>query len=286
MIGGWRSLVLVMAKHRDLAVGSIVLIIVVIASIVGPMLTSHDPSFGNIMVRLVPPAWSDGGRQAYPLGTDALGRDILSRVLIGGRISLLVGGAAVLVQGVIGVLVGVLAGFAGGRLDSFLMRIADIQLSIPFLILAMAISAALGPGVWKVVLVLGISGWAMYARVARAATLEVGTNTYIEASKALGQRAPMVMLRHILPNIMATLIITATFQAARMILAEASLSFLGLGVPVSIPTWGGMIAGGREYVRAAWWISTLPGFAILLTVLGINLLGNGLRDLLDPRTKS
>jgi len=198
----------------------------------------------------------------------------------------LVGFCAVAVQGVLGTVLGLLGGYRGGWVDNVIARLADIQLSIPFLVLALAVGAALGPGLLNIILVLGVTGWAMYARVARALALQVKETDFIEAARAIGQSNRRIIFRHVLPNILDSLGVTATFQMARMIISESSLSFLGVGVPLEVTTWGSMIAAGRDYVGTAWWIATLPGLAILVTVLSINLIGNALRDILDPNFKT
>jgi len=192
----------------------------------------------------------------------------------------------VAVQGVLGTVLGLLGGYRGGWVDNVIARLADIQLSIPFLVLALAVGAALGPGLLNIILVLGVTGWAMYARVARALALQVKERDFIEAARAIGQSKRRIIFRHVLPNILDSLGVTATFQMARMIISESSLSFLGVGVPLEVITWGSMIATGRDYVSTAWWIATLPGLAILVTVLSINLIGNALRDILDPNFKA
>jgi len=272
-------------RHISLWIGLAIVLGVVAVALFAPVLAPQDPQSGNLVMRFRPPFWQERGTIAHLLGTDSLGRDLLSRMIIGTRISLIVGFAAVALQGFLGCLLGLIAGYWGKWLDSLLMRLADIQLSIPFLILALAICAVLGSGVVNIIIVLGVTGWATYARIARATTLQQKEMTYVYAARAIGQKPFKILFKHILPNIASSLIITATFQLARMIIAEASLSFLGLGIPPQIPTWGGLIASGRDYLTTAWWISAFPGIAIMIVVLGVNLLGNGLRDVLDPRGK-
>ena len=266
--------------------GMFILVLVTIAAVFAPLLTTHDPEIGVLRDSKTPPFWADGGSASYPLGTDALGRDILTRVIYGARISLMVGVAAVLIGGSIGVLLGMFAGFYGGRTDDIIMRIADIQLAIPFILLAIAILAVLGQGLDKIILTLGVSGWVTYGRVVRGQMLSWRETEFVEAARSIGARNLSIMFKHLLPNIVASIIVIASFAVASTILAEASLSFLGLGVPPTTPTWGGMVAAGRDYIiTGQWWIYTFPGLAIMVTVLGINVVGDWLRDFLDPRLR-
>jgi peptide/nickel transport system permease protein len=265
--------------------GTVVLVVVMVAALAAPWLAPHDPTDQNIVLRLRPPALMERGSSTYPLGTDALGRDVLSRVIFGARISLMVGVASVLIQGMIGVLLGVTAGYCGGRVDSIIMRVTDIQYAPPFLVLALAVMAVLGPGLWNLILVLGATGWVYYARVVRAEALAIRERTFVEAARSIGAPGHWVMYRHVLPNVMSSIIVIASLQVARMIVSEASLSFLGMGVPPAIPSWGGMVAEGRDYIATGWWVSTFAGLAIFLTVISLNLVGDWLRDELDPITK-
>ena len=259
----------------------VVLAAFVLAGLLAPLLAPHDPETPSLATRTLPPAGSGEGA-FFLLGTDALGRDLLSRILFGARVSLVVGVCAVAIGGTLGTVLGLLAGFYGRGIDALITRLADLQLSIPFLILAIAVMAVLGAGLSKVILVLGLTSWIMYARVVRGEVLAVRGREYVLAARALGAPDRLLLWRHILPNVSTSAIVIGTFEIARAILSEASLSFLGLGVQPPTPSWGGMVADGREYLTTAWWISTWPGVAIAATVLAINLLGDWLRDVLDP----
>lgn len=268
--------------RRKLALfGFVVVVFVVLVAVLAPLLSPTDPSQGSLRARLLPPG-SQRGEVFYLLGTDSLGRDLTSQLIHGARISLLVGFLSVLIGGSIGVFLGTTGAYLGPRVDAVVMRLADIQLSFPSFLLALALLAVFGSGLLNVILVLAVSDWVQYARVARGQTLVTMENEYIEAARALGVGRARIVLRHVLPNILSPLIVIGSFAVARAIIAESSLSFLGVGVSPDIPTWGGILARGRDYIRDAWWLVTLPGLAIMLTVLGINVLGDWLRDILDP----
>ncbi len=258
------------------------LVILVLAAAFAPQLAPHDPFRQSLRTRLVPPAWAENGTTAHILGTDQLGRDILSRVIHGARISLLVGVSVVLIAGTLGTLLGLLAGFLGGRVDTLLMRTVDVFLAFPFLLLAIIFMAMLGASLGNIILVLAITGWVEYARVVRSQVLAVREFEYVTAARALGANTLPIMLKHVLPNVVASVIVIGSLQLGTVIIAEASLTFLGLGIPPSIPTWGSMLATGREYFVLAWWLPTFPGLAIVLTVLAVNFLGDWLRDVFDP----
>jgi len=262
-------------------VGSVILALIALAVLFAPRLAPYDPLDQHIFDRLKPPAFA-GGSLRYVLGTDPVGRDVLSRIIFGSRVSIAVGLSAVLIGGSLGLTLGLVSGYYGSTADMVIMRIADLQLAIPFLVLAIAIITVLKPGLLSIVLVLGLSSWVTYARVARGQVLSVRRRDFVEAARALGGSEARVLLRHLLPNVVAPVIVVATLEVGRMILAEAALSFLGLGIQPPAPTWGGITADGRDWLGTAWWISTLPGIAILLTVMAINFVGDWLRDVLDP----
>ena len=233
--------------------------------------------------RLTPPVWAEGGKATYLLGTDQVGRDILSRIIHAARVSLIVGISAVLVSLTVGVTLGLMSGFLQGRVDTAIMTVVDVMLSFPQLLLALAFVAALGPSLLTIIIVLGLTGWERYTRVVRAEVLALREKDFIEAARAIGASPLRTLLRHLLPNTFSSIIVLSTLQVAQAILQEAALSFLGVGTGSAYPTWGHMIALGRDFVSVAWWFPTFPGLAILLTVLAINLVGDRLRDALDPR---
>jgi peptide/nickel transport system permease protein len=238
------------------------------------------------MLRLAAPGDTGARGAIHWLGSDALGRDVLSRLLYGARISLLVGICAIAVGGTIGVIAGLVSGYFGGWIDDIIMRLGDIQLAFPFILLAIMFLVVLGPGVGNLILVLGIGQWVTYARIVRAQTLSLREKEFVEAARAMGDSTPSIILRTILPNLVAPLTVIASFNVAAVILSEAALSFLGLGVPPSVPTWGSMLAESREQLIAnKWWLAIFPGLAIVFTVLSFNILGDWLRDFLDPRLK-
>jgi peptide/nickel transport system permease protein len=255
----------------------------VVVAAFAPALAPSDPAKNRLLDRLTPPMWAQGGSSRHPLGTDTLGRDVLSRLLHGARISLIVGLAAVLVAGVVGGGLGLVAGYRGGWADDLLMRLGDIQLAFPVLLLGVAVIAVLGASLTNMILVLGASGWVTYARIARGETLSLKERDFVAAARALGAPARHVVARHLLPNVLPPLLVVTTFSVARTIIAEASLSFLGLGLPPPTPSWGAMLDEGRNYITTGWWLALFPGLAILLLVLAINLCGDWLRDALDPR---
>lgn len=267
-------------------VAGLALGLILVTAILAPLIAPHDPQDQDIVGRnLLPPGFLNGGHSGYPLGTDALGRDLLSRIMYGARISLLVGVVAVVVSGTLGISLGLVSGYYGGRADRLLMRLAEVQLSFPFILLAISVIAVLGAGLRNIILVLGVTGWVTYARIVRGTVLPVKTLDFVSAARAMGAPDRRIIIRHILPNVLGSVAVIATFSFAQMILAEAALSFLGLGVQPPTPTWGGTLADGRQYLASAWWLTVFPGLAIMVTVLAINVLGDWLRDTLDPRSR-
>jgi len=259
--------------------GVAVVLAAILLAMLAPALAPGDPLKNSLLDRLTPPSW---GRE-HPLGTDTLGRDVASRLLYGARVSLIVGFSAVLLAGVIGVALGLLSGWYRGWLDDVLMRLGDVQLAFPVLVLAVAVLAVLGASVVNLIVVLGVTSWITYARIVRGEVLTLREREFVAAARALGAHDAWILRRHLLPNVLPPITVVATFSVARTIIAEASLSFLGLGIPAPQPSWGAMLDEGRNYITTGWWLALFPGFAILLLVLGINLVGDWLRDVLDPR---
>ncbi|HYU19961.1 MAG TPA: ABC transporter permease [Chloroflexota bacterium] len=270
-----------MRRNRAAMIGLVVLIVVAAAAAAAPLIAPYEPTLQETGQSLKPGFWA--GNERNLLGTDLQGRDILSRLIYGARISVAVGLTAVAISALIGVLAGLVAGFYAGRVGDGIMRVADIQLSFPAILLALALVGILGPSAFNVVLVLGVTGWVVYARVVRGRVLSVKETEFIAAAHAIGARDPRIIFRHVLPNVMTPVIVLATLEVATVIIAEATLSFLGVGIQPPTPTWGGMLADGKLYLRNAWWVSTIPGVTITVVVLSINLLGDWLRDTLDPR---
>src|SRR5918999_547285 len=264
-------------------IGGIILLTVLGGAVFAEYFAPHEPNRQRLMARLRPPFWAEGGSMTYPLGTDNVGRDIWSRIIHGSRISLIVGVCAVGVSLLIGVTLGLISGFWSGHIDATIMALVDIMLAFPQLILAFAMVAVLGPGIGNIILVLGVTGWERYARVVRAEVLALREREFVQAARAVGASNLKIVFGHIMPNTFSSVIVMATLQTAQTILAEAALSFLGLGPGHTYPSWGQMISMGRDYISIAWWLSTFPGLAILLTVLAINLVGDRIRDVLDPR---
>lgn len=268
-------------KHKLIVLGGTLVLPAMIFAVAAPLIAPLGPNEQSLTERLIPPL--GGTNRMYLLGTDGLGRDIFSRIIYGARISMLVGVTVVVIGGTLGTTLGILSGYFGGFIDALCMRFVDIFLAFPFILMALAVMAVLGPGLWKVILVLGLTSWVPYARVARGKVLSVKENEYVEAAHAIGAGHGRIIFRHILPNILSSLIVIASFRVASAIVAEATLSFLGMGVSPGTASWGAMLSEGREYLLVAWWPATMPGLMIMVTVLGINLIGDGLRDRLDPR---
>jgi peptide/nickel transport system permease protein len=272
-----------LARSKLAGAALVVLGLVMLAAVFAPLIAPYDPAAQDLLVRLRPPAWTARGDASHLLGTDQLGRDVFSRLVYGARVSLLVGVAAALLAGVIGAVVGLVAGYLGGWPDRILMRVADVQLAFPSILLALAVVGFLGSGLWYVIIVLGFTGWVSYARVVRSEALSLRSRDYVTEARAIGVSDPTIMRRHLLPNVLASLATIATLHVAAAIVAEASLSYLGLGVPRSVVTWGGMLSDGQLYLGTSWWLAVFPGLALMLTVLAINLAGDVLRDLTDPK---
>jgi peptide/nickel transport system permease protein len=258
--------------------GLALLLAIVAVAVAAPVLAPAGPDAQHLGSGLRPP-----GSAGYPLGSDTLGRDVLARVIWAARTSLSIAGVSVLVALVIGVLVGLFSGYHGGGLDALLMRVVDVQLSFPYLLLAIAVMALLKPSLLNLVIVLALRSWVVYARTVRGSVLSLKGREFVEAAVSSGASSARVMFRHLAPNVLAPIFVISSFQFAELVLAESSLSFLGLGVQPPTPSWGAMLSQGREYLSTAWWLGLFPGIALLLTVLAVNLFGDGLRDALDPR---
>jgi peptide/nickel transport system permease protein len=281
----FRNFVKALSVNPLALMGGIVVVLYLLSALFADQITVHDPVQGNLRLRHMPPAWEAGGDWEYPLGTDSQGRDLFTRIVYGSRISLSVGILSVGISVIVGILLGTLAGYFGGRFDGIVSRLADLLLAFPFLIFAIGVMAFLGPGFTNLILALTFKGWVEFFRLVRGEMLAEKTKEYVEAARVTGQGHVAIMLKEILPNIIQSVFVLGTLRMGYMIITEASLSFLGLGLPPNIPAWGSMVAAGRDSLLVAWWVSTLPGLAILFLVMAINLFGEGLRDILDPRLK-
>jgi len=268
-------------------VGFILLVLFITVAICAPLSGLPDPTRGSLRARLEAPTWTSlFSPGAHPLGADELGRDILARLVYGSRTTLMVATSAVFLGGIVGTLLGIMAGYLGGITDRVLMRLVDIQLAIPLMLLALLVVAALGPSLQNVILVLALTSWIRYARIIRGQVLAVREREFIQSARAIGASAWRIMIVHILPNVLTPALVVATLELARVIIMDAALSFLGLGVQPPSPSWGRMLADGRVYISSAWWTVTFPGLAIMLTVLGVNLFGDWLRDYFDPKSRN
>jgi len=274
-----------MRHHSSGVIGFIIIVLIIFTAIFADQLAPKPYNLKAPKERLKPMWFMEGGSTEYPLGTDSLGRDILSRIVHGSRISLSVGIASVFLGAGIGIVMGLLAGFLGGKADSIINWLMNVQLSFPYILLALFLMAAFNGGLVTLIVVLAIGGWVRYARIIRGQVLSVREETYVTAAQASGIRMLRILTKHVLPNAFSPIIVVASFTMADTILSEASLSFLGLGINPAIPSWGQMLADGRDFLQAKWWICLLPGLAISVTVLGINLFGDWLRDYLDPRLR-
>ncbi|TAJ82638.1 ABC transporter permease [bacterium] len=272
-------------RYLKIWLGGAIVLLLVVCGLAAPFLAPYDPQEQVLEQRLRSPGWGSEAAGAHWLGTDNLGRDILSRIIYGSRISLLIGAATVILAGFLGCLLGAMAGYFGSFTDEVISKITEIFLAFPFLLLAIGLMAFLGQGLVNIILALMLTRWVQYCRVVRGEVLSLKERDFVVAVRALGGRDFYILLRHVVPNTLASVTVIATFAMAIVIIAEASLSFLGLGVPVSIPTWGSMLSEGRSYMYRAPWLTIFPGMAIFITVFGINLLGDGLRDILDPKLR-
>ena len=263
-----------------------IILVFTLSAILADVITFHDAYKVSLPDRLIPPFWQDGGSLSHPLGTDPLGRDILTRIIYGTRVSIIIAGAALTIGGGVGTLIGLTAGYYGGKIDTLLMRLADITLAFPLILFAILMVMVIGPSMMNVIVAISLVLWARYARVIRGEVLGLMQRDFIARAKVSGASDWRIMMRHLLPNVMPTLIVLLTLQVGWVIIVEASLSFLGAGIPPPTPAWGSMLADGREYVSTAWWVTTAPGIAIMLVVLAFNLSGDWLRERLDPKQRS
>jgi peptide/nickel transport system permease protein len=280
-----RSLSLELWRDKAGFIGMVLIAALVLMALAAPLLAPHDPGVQDLRARLKPPVGFEKGSWSHILGTDHLGRDVLSRVIYGSRVSLLVGAAVVIIAGVFGVVMGLVAGYRGGRTDNFIMRWIDTQVAFPGLLLALIILAVIGPSLITVIIVLALNGWMVYGRMTRSAVLAVRQTAYVEAAEIVGCKSSRVIFRHILPNLTSPLLTLAILEFARIVLAEAALSFLGLGIQPPATSWGLDVATGKDYIFRAWWLVTMPGIAISITVLAINLVASWMRLISDPQER-
>ena len=268
-----------------LIVPAVPVLIAVLAAVLAPWVAPHSPTASNLAARLKPPAWQEGAAAGNVLGTDLLGRDLLSRLIWGARISLLIALAATVLGATVGSAVGLVAGYQRGWMDNVITKLIDVQLAFPFVLLAIAVVAVAGPSVPVLITVLAIGSWVGHARIVRGLVLSLREREYVQAAQALGAGTPRILLRHLVPEVLSVIVVLATFDVGRIIILESTLSFLGLGVQPPTPSWGSDLRDAAVYVRRAWWTAAFPGLAIMVVVLGVNLLGDALRDQLDPRLR-
>ncbi|RDJ27172.1 ABC transporter permease [Bosea caraganae] len=280
-----RTLLRKALAQKSFVLGFGLLILFVLVALLAPVLAPHDPYLQNLTARTIPPFWYDKGNWLHPLGTDQLGRDYLSRLLYGARISLLIGSSVVVIAGLIGTTMGLLAGYFGGRIDMLMTFLVTTRLAMPVILVALAVVAIVGSSLWIVILVLGLLKWDRFAVVMRSATQQVRGLDYITAAQASGASTTRIILREVLPNIAPQLIVVATLEAASAILLEAALSFLGLGVQPPLPSWGLMVSEAKAYMFFSFWLIALPGSALALLIFAINLAGDGLRDVISPEKR-
>lgn len=266
--------------------GFVVVVLYTSVALAAPLIAPVDPSFGDLSYRLAPPFWMEDGDPRRLLGGDAVGRDLLSRIIWGARASLAIGGLSVLFAATIGLALGSLAAYVRGWFDAVVSRLAEFLLAFPLLIFAIGVLSVLGPGFWVLVMALTFKSWVEFFRVTRGEVLVEKTREYVSAARAIGARDGRIIVRHLLPNVVHTTLVLLTLRFGYLVITEASLSFLGLGIQPPTPAWGAMVADGRGFMLDAWWVATFPGVALLVLVLSLNLLGEGLRDVLDPRLRS
>jgi len=285
LLRGLRGFLRELWGHPTAVLGGMLTLVYLLTAIFAAQLSPHDPLRGNLRVRLLPPAWEEGGDVVYPLGTDVQGRDLLSRIIYGSRVSLRVGLWVVGVSVLVGTTLGTIAGYYRGWVDDVISRLVDLLLAFPYLVFAVAVMAFLGPGFTNMLIALGFKSWVSFFRLVRAEVLSEKTKEYVDAAKVAGQSPFAIIASEILPNIFHSILVLVTLRMGTLILSEAALSYLGLGIQPPTPAWGSMVSDGRDHLMTSWWVSTLPGVAILILVMGINLFGEGLRDILDPRLK-
>ena len=280
-----RGLQAVRSLRRAPLIPLIIIIVIVFTAAFAPLLSPYSTTTPSLADRLTPPAWQEGGSWAHPLGTDALGRDLATRLMYGGRVSLMVAMLTLLIGGGIGTAIGLISGYFGGRVDAVLMRSADSTLAFPIILFAILLVVAIGPNTGNVILAIALVLWARYARVIRGEVLSLKERDFIARARVAGCSHLRIVVFHLFPNTVNTLLVLLTLQVGWVIIVEASLSFLGAGIPPPTPAWGSMVSSGREYIDTAWWVSALPGVAIMLTVVAFNLFGDWLRDTLDPKLR-
>lgn len=273
-------------RYPSALVGGVMLLVILAVTLLAPVLFGQDPMLQDIMARMRPPSWYEGGDPGHLLGTDQVGRDTLARVLYGGRTDLFVAGLTVLLSGSFGITMGLIAGYVGGRVDYWISTLIYAVWSFPTILLALVVVAVLGAGLPNLILALVITSWAPFARLVRSQTVALREREFVEAAYALGAPTPRILFRHLVPNLMSSILVIATNEFGHVLLSAAALSFLGLGVPPEIPSWGGMLNEARNYLLGMAWMAVIPGVAIFVTVLSVNLIGDGLRDLLDPRIRN
>lgn len=280
-----RNTIFWIARSRPATIGTVIVVITLLVALFGPSISPHNYWQQDLDARLQPPVWMDGGNWRFILGTDELGRCVFTRIIYGTRVALIIGGTVTILAASLGVILGLIAGYFGGFADSIIMRIVDVQWSFPYLLLALAVMAMLGTSIVNLLLVMTLVNWVSYARTIRGIVASLKTEEFVTAAKSIGATSIRIMFKHILPNTVPEILVLASFNLANIVLMEAALSFLGLGVQAPVPSWGAMISDSRAYLYSFWWLPTFPGLALAFLVLGVNQLGDGLRDLLDPRLK-